>query len=563
MSTDNFEGDGFADQPSIIYAFNGGDEIREISRSGYGQPGPSPGDIIERESTRSNPTERLPELELPGRRGLKEEDCGDDYPAFACKDCGHPLYVGRTCQSPVCKRCWPAAVKEKAVRLAGKLEAFRKVLNSRHDYQRKFDFNHVVASLPDFLVDSEEPYERGILAVKTLLEKKWGIEGFAAIYHPYRIKKEYRTDQYDHGGAEGEGDMTWKEVLNSEDPEQYIKFEPHFHLFFPAVRCSFDYNVAEAVQDQSGWLFHRVTKSGEDNNISVRNLEDLIYQITYCFSHAGVHDKSAGRFEFASRMKGDLHNEVKYVQEEVEDKCLAIFCEAAPKLLGVRFSNISESTCDVEVSGEEPGQKSESNDDGDPADSSETMSTTNKRTADTRDTDQRTVDTGVGVPKFSEDEKAIAGEDSTTGANEWKSHSRHPLLDVWHQDEQEAVSFQQNENSRLSRPEDSTEPSEDDTDGADSPDLDSSNDLTGSSNSSDSSGPSISGHMERCGGEIVTIAEAAGLLENNDWCQQAPHVSGLRTAVKEWKRRKDADQDLPWVHNDDDGDRHPEVVRRY
>ena len=37
MSVDNFDGDGFADQPSIIYAFDGGDEIREHSRSGYGK----------------------------------------------------------------------------------------------------------------------------------------------------------------------------------------------------------------------------------------------------------------------------------------------------------------------------------------------------------------------------------------------------------------------------------------------------------------------------------------------------------------------------------------------
>jgi len=122
MSVDNFDGDGFADQPSIIYAFDGGDEIRELSRSGYGELGPSPGDVIKRESTKSDPTNRLPELPLPRSGGLNREDCGEDIPAFACSDCGNPVYVGRTCGSPTCERCWASAVKRKTVRVTEKIE---------------------------------------------------------------------------------------------------------------------------------------------------------------------------------------------------------------------------------------------------------------------------------------------------------------------------------------------------------------------------------------------------------------------------------------------------------
>lgn len=122
MSVDNFDGDGFADQPSIIYAFDGGDEIRELSRSGYGELGPSPGDVIKRESMKSDPTNRLPELPLLGSGGLSREDCGEDIPAFACSNCGSPVYVGRTCGSPTCERCWASADKCKTVRVSGKVE---------------------------------------------------------------------------------------------------------------------------------------------------------------------------------------------------------------------------------------------------------------------------------------------------------------------------------------------------------------------------------------------------------------------------------------------------------
>jgi hypothetical protein len=102
--------------------------------------------------------------------------------------------------------------------------------------------------------------------------------------------------------------MTWKEVLGRDDPEQYLTFEPHFHTFFPVPRASFDYFTTEAVEDDTGWLFHQIAKRDESNNISAEDLDDLVHQLAYCFSHAGVRETSADRFELASRMKGDLYN---------------------------------------------------------------------------------------------------------------------------------------------------------------------------------------------------------------------------------------------------------------
>ena len=87
--------------------------------------------------------------------------------------------------------------------------------------------------------------------------------------------------------------MTWKEALDRDDPEQYLTFEPHFHTFFLAPRASFDYLTTEAVKDDTGWLFHQITKGDETTNISVEDLDDLVHQFTYCFSHAGVRETSA------------------------------------------------------------------------------------------------------------------------------------------------------------------------------------------------------------------------------------------------------------------------------
>jgi len=136
--------------------------------------------------------------------------------------------------------------------------------------------------------------------------------------------------------------MTWKDILNSENPYQYFKFQPHFRLFFAARRYAFDYSVINGVERETGWVFHRIEK--DDSSVSVYDLEDLTHQLCYCYFHAGVHERDA-RDELTSRMKGDLHN--IDVPDGVEEQATAAFCDAAPKLLGVRFNNMQESSCEA------------------------------------------------------------------------------------------------------------------------------------------------------------------------------------------------------------------------
>ena len=347
MSVKNLGGDGYGETSGIVYGYEddeaGSKEIRKVIRSGYGHIGVSPGDVEPMSATKSTLDDRLPKRPLPGDPGRHRDDCGDDIPAFACEECGSPVYVGRTCSNPACERCWPAAVKAKTVRHAGKLEGHRRYLYVQHNERKQIDWNHVVATLPDVLVDSDDPVERVLEILKTLLEKKWGVEGFTAIYHPYRIQDQYRKDQYEHAGASGEGDLTWADVLDSDDPYQYLKFEPHFHLFFAAPRYSFDYSVTEAVERETGWVFHRIEK--EDSSVSVYDLEDLVHQLCYCYSHAGINHTET-RTKLTSRLKGDLHN--MYIPDGVEEQSVAAFCEAAPKLLGVRFDNMQDSSCEAQ-----------------------------------------------------------------------------------------------------------------------------------------------------------------------------------------------------------------------
>lgn len=543
MSVDRFDGNGLADQPSIIYGFDetattGGlpdsaqellDDtegkhtedadinIRELSRSGYGEIGPSPGDVIERESTKSTLDTRLPRLELPGQDGLKYDDCGEDIPAFACLDgegnddegCGNPIYVGRSCASPSCERDWAAAVKDKVLRLAGNLDSYSRILHQRTG--EPIHQNHVVASLPGVLVDSDMPVDRVYKILKVILKHRWGIKGFAAIYHPWRIKQEYRADQYSHGGAEGEGDMTWKDVLSSENPMQYLKFEPHFHLFFPSRQEQFNYSVVPGVYKDSGWVFHRIEKSNEEKSISVEDLEDLVRQITYCFSHAGVNDWHADRSELTSRMKGELATDVEYVPQQTKDEVLAHFCEAAPDLLGVRFTNINEATCSAEV----PSQRDHSH--------TETGDDIGGTRPDHPLHDVWNPETTVGSSSSSGgDPFSSAALDTGVPPAEGSSKNSRGSVTT----------------SMSSKPTTATlTPSENDDTDSDSPITDS---------------------REQCGGAVKPIRQAESRLEDAEWCRQAEHVAGLREAFAEWRRRTGGSEDLPWTGGDSDG---AEVVR--
>jgi hypothetical protein len=66
VTVENFDGNGFADQPPIIYAVESDDDgdiqIRKIVRSGFCEPGPSPGDVIEPETIISDPADSVLEL---------------------------------------------------------------------------------------------------------------------------------------------------------------------------------------------------------------------------------------------------------------------------------------------------------------------------------------------------------------------------------------------------------------------------------------------------------------------------------------------------------------------
>lgn len=110
-------------QIPVACDFDGGNEIRGILRSRYRTVGHSLVDVIEPTTIRSNPIGGFSVHDPPRQRGVQTDDCGENPSVF--EDCGYPKYIGCTCGSAHCLRCWPVAVKDKTSRANGKLEIFR------------------------------------------------------------------------------------------------------------------------------------------------------------------------------------------------------------------------------------------------------------------------------------------------------------------------------------------------------------------------------------------------------------------------------------------------------
>jgi hypothetical protein len=206
-------------------------------------------------------------------------------------------------------------------------------------------------------------------------------------------------------------------------------------------------------------------------------------------------------------MKGELHN-LSYVPDGVEDDCLASFCEASPKLLGVECSNLNNATCSAEIdssdsnSEDEPGcEHSESSE---PTRSPESV----WRATSSAPWNKNTLETGTVSEPSSNVEWA-------GGGNHMKSSS---------EPSQEADRGFNSE--------------------ADSPVVD---------------------KREECGEDLVPIYEAKNRLYDEQWCKQAPYVSGLRDAVREWDSMDDVEGDRPWIPDPDgselDEDSTSSVVR--
>jgi len=320
---------------ALCYEFDDDGETRRIRVSNTLNPDEFAIRDVDRDAREF--ADALPALPLPGS-GDRRDDCGDDFPALYCSDCGEPAIVGRTCRRSRCPRCHKAWVFHTAKAIGAKTDGLRRLRYSRSEGRRHPKHHHVVVSLPSSIrFDSGDPLGRATTLVKLLMGQVDADTG-TAIYHPYRIATEYRGDVLGH--SSGDGDLTWKDVLPliaSEGwdavREEYLVFNPHFHVISVSDWIEGG-AVTKRIEEKTGVVIERITPG--DSSTSIPDTEALASVTAYALSHAALsHDEDTDRWQAAYRYFGEVANtEARANVTRDVDRALR---EVAPTVLGLEF----------------------------------------------------------------------------------------------------------------------------------------------------------------------------------------------------------------------------------
>jgi predicted RNA-binding Zn-ribbon protein involved in translation (DUF1610 family) len=293
--------------------------------------------------------EKPPELAVAAS-GERYNDCGEESPLLACPNCGTTMEVGRTCRRAVCPRCWESWDFQRSLDAGTALEGER-----RYRYasgERKTKLHHLVVSLPRSLRFGRSDPLDAAFRLAILLLAQVGVFAGWLVYHPWRIKKEYRGRV--NGHESGNGEMTWADILTLIESdgweavrEEYLVYGPHFHVIANA-RYVQGGAVTDMIYEKTGVLIHRITKG--NSSVSIGNLEDLMSATAYSLSHAGLSwDEENEVNRAAFRFFGSTANVER--RQNVKDDVDAALRAVSPEVLGVEFASprCEEETVDEEA----------------------------------------------------------------------------------------------------------------------------------------------------------------------------------------------------------------------
>jgi hypothetical protein len=165
-----------------------------------------------------------------------------------------------------------------------------------------------------------------------------GVPTGVIVYHPYR-------------GEDGDDRGEWKRRLFDQDQDwdevrEELNHWGHFHVI--AVADHVDGGlVTKAVEEQTGFIVERITKSG--SNVSIYGKYDLARAVSYSLSHVGLEETDTGRKQAVYRYFGKAAN--FEATDEIKNEMDAAVRSVAPKTLGLSWSSVA---CLEDRDGREP-----------------------------------------------------------------------------------------------------------------------------------------------------------------------------------------------------------------
>jgi hypothetical protein len=242
----------------------------------------------------------LPGFGEQGRGRTARDDCGDPHP-FICDSCGQSVEFGRTCSQSICVRCGIAWVRDLSIKKSAKVRRIRREKHQHTpDSEHQKEHHEIISPPLTWYYDLaragytlKEAQEETKKIVKRILDEQRA-QG-VLVRHSYR-------GEHDDGSIKSENDDrgAWKERLNSgrewvDDVRDGLAWKPHYHAIVVSDFVKGG-ELVEDVEEATGFVIHRIA---DDDGISLANDGAMARALTYCLSHADIevnlegHNRSA------------------------------------------------------------------------------------------------------------------------------------------------------------------------------------------------------------------------------------------------------------------------------
>jgi len=247
-------------------------------------------------------------FDIPGL-GRKYEDCGKIFKIWLCEKCGYKQPIKNTCDRPDCSECWTSwaskEVKRVVERINGFKEAYKKVKGRRLGNPQD-----VILSPPQKEAKKEVLESGGVEKLRkkaVLMIKAAGIRGGLLIFHPYRIRSEFKAALFEVSKKEDKKfwALVHEDALGLGDWRLYVYLAPHFHIIGFGNRV----NGAE-VYDKTGWICKFKGHLSKDKDVS--------RAVYYFLTHTAIREGKRAETWFGSLSYNQLSKSKRTVEYDVK-----------------------------------------------------------------------------------------------------------------------------------------------------------------------------------------------------------------------------------------------------
>jgi len=239
----------------------------------------------------------LPEFCIPGSQEKTSDFCNTVVSAEYCRDCGKVEARFYHCNDWGCPTCYFWTASRAAHRLEDRLTGVQRAyaLIGKHPGR----IMHVIFSVPESEYEDFDYKESRKSCIE--FSKMIGVLGGSVIFHPFRVKKEYRKPLFDALKAAGLPGGIWRgiheDILSLGSWREYVFFAPHFHVlgFYPRVVLK-----SNKFFELTGWTYKAVGVA-QDRNI----YRTARYVLTH---HAVLPGHAAVYFGIASYSKTSVES---------------------------------------------------------------------------------------------------------------------------------------------------------------------------------------------------------------------------------------------------------------